>query len=80
MVEERRTQKVLQRIQDFIAGKPVAEVRLHRIHAHSRTDLLFEIDERVDHFRTDWAPVDPNVPEHVFLPDESTRVDGNPWD
>lgn len=80
LVEERRSQKVLERIQSFVAGKPVAEVRLHRIHAHSRSDLLFELDERVDHFRAGWARRDPHVPEHVFLPEGSSLIDGNPWD
>lgn len=80
LVEERRSEKVLERIQGFVSGKPVAEVRLHRIHAHSRSELFFELDERVDHFRTEWAPRDTHVPEHVCLPDDGLLIDGNPWD
>jgi hypothetical protein len=79
-VEERRTEKVRLNIPQFMSDKPVAEVRFHRIHAHSRPDMLFEIDERVDRFRTDWAVIDRNIPEQVCVGVEPDAIDGNPWD
>lgn len=79
-VEERRTEKVLEKVASFLTDKPVAEVRFHRIHAHSRVDMLFEIDERVDRFVAAGVAPRNNTPQHVFMAKGSRRFPGNPWD
>ncbi|WP_186208240.1 hypothetical protein [Burkholderia gladioli] len=51
--ERRRSQKIQHSIPGFITDKPVVAIRFHRLQAHRRTNLLYEMDETVDYFQTD---------------------------
>lgn len=79
-VERRRTDKLLAGMPDFdFGGAPVALVRFHRLQAHQRASMLFELDETVDDLRVDG--IDPSmVPRAVVIPKEVPMQQGAHWD
>ncbi|MFT0533387.1 hypothetical protein ACMHYJ_11255 [Castellaniella hirudinis] len=78
-VERRRTEKLLVGMPDFDFGDaPVALVRFHRLHAHQRASILFELDETVDDLRVQGI-VPSQVPRTVVAPQNSPMQHGAHW-
>ena len=79
MVEQRRTQKVMESIPGFTTEKMVSCVRLHSFRPNASTDQLWDFEETVQTFNRSWACLD-GIPDAVVLPKESDLRDGNHWD
>lgn len=78
-VERRRTEKLLAGMPDFdFGGAPVALVRFHRLHAHQRASMLFELDETVDDLRVQGI-VPSQAPRTVVAPQDSPMQHGAHW-
>jgi hypothetical protein len=78
-VERRRTEKVLRRVPEFITAKPVVGVRFHRLQAHQRSNLLYEMDETVDRFQIDSVDLS-FVPKTVVVPLDTSMRQGSHWE
>ncbi|MGF6288172.1 hypothetical protein [Paraburkholderia youngii] len=78
-VERRRTEKLLSGMPDFdFDGAPVALVRFHRLQAHQRASMLFELDETVDNLRVQGIDLS-QVPRMVVAPQDSPMQHGAHW-
>jgi len=78
-VERRRTEKLLAGMPDFdFDGAPVALVRFHRLQAHQRASMLFELDETVDNLRVQGIDLS-QVPRMVVAPQDSPMLHGAHW-
>jgi hypothetical protein len=79
-VERRRTEKLIAGMPDFdFGGAPVALVRFHRLQAHQRASMQFELDETVDDLRVQG--IDPSqMPRTVVAPKSYPMRHGAHWD
>lgn len=79
-VEHRRTEKLLAGMPDFdFKGAPVALVRFHRIQAHQRATIQFELDETVDTLHATDIDVS-GIPRMVVAPRSTPMVPGTHWE
>ncbi len=79
-VEHRRTQKLAETMPQFdFKGAQVQLVRFHRIQAHQRADIAFELDETVDNL---FSKVNQHidVPYMVVAPQDTRLNHGAHWD
>lgn len=79
-VERRRNQKLAASMPTFnFNGAQVKLVRFHRLQAHQRADIAFELDETVDDFFSE-AGRRPDVPRMVVAPQSTFVNRGAHWD
>lgn len=79
-VERRRTEKLMVGMPAFdFDGAPVALVRFHRLHAHQRAQMFFELDETVDNLHKDGIDLS-LIPGNVVVPPDTPMRQGAHWD
>lgn len=79
-VEHRRTQKLISGMPNFdFGGAPVALVRFHRLQAHQRASMLFELDETVDTLRANGVDL-ARIPRMVVAPPDIQLQHGAHWE
>ena len=79
-VERRRNEKLAASMPSFnFNGAQVRLVRFHRLQAHQRADIAFELDETVDDLYTAVGRR-PNVPRMVVAPHGTPMNRGAHWD